>query len=142
MRHDTDSDLVSSIYRPLWLTYGFVPLIAGIDKFFNQLTFWPSYLSPMARGFLPVPSQEFMYGVGVVEIVVGLMVLTWWPKVGARIASAWLALIAINLVTLGLYDVAVRDAAMAVGAMTLARVAAWREHQAHVPVGRPMTVPH
>jgi hypothetical protein len=128
MRHDTDSDLVSSIYRPLWLTYGLVPLIAGLDKFFNLLTDWPRYLSPQAIDLLPIAPQEFMYIVGVVEMIVGLMVLTWWPKVGAWIASVWLLAIAVNLVALGAYDIAVRDVAMSVGAMTLARVAAWREH--------------
>ena len=120
---------LESLYRPLWLTYGLVPLLAGLDKFFNLLTDWPKYLSPWVAELLPVSAQSFMYAVGIIEIVVGLMVLTRWTRLGAWIAMAWLVLIAGNLVTLGLFDIAVRDLAMAVGAYTLARLAELR-HEA------------
>jgi uncharacterized membrane protein YphA (DoxX/SURF4 family) len=120
---------LESLYRPLWLTYGLVPLLAGLDKFFNLLADWPKYLSPWVEGLLPVSAQSFMYAVGIIEIVVGLMVLTRWTRLGAWIAMAWLVLIAGNLVTLGLFDIAVRDLAMAVGAYTLARLAELR-HEA------------
>jgi uncharacterized membrane protein YphA (DoxX/SURF4 family) len=121
---------LDSIYRPLWLTYGLVPLLAGLDKFLNLLTDWPKYLSPLIAGMLPVSAETFMYAVGVIEIVVGLMVLTRWTRLGAWIAAAWLVLIALNLVTLSLFDIAVRDLAMAVGAYTLARLAEARESRA------------
>jgi hypothetical protein len=52
--------------------------------------------------------------------------LTRWTRLGAWIAAAWLVLVAVNLVTLGLFDIAVRDLAMAVGAYTLARLAELR----------------
>jgi len=125
---------LETLYRPLWLTYGLVPLLAGLDKFFNLLTDWPKYLSPMVAGLLPVSAQTFMHVVGVIEIVVGLLVLTRWTRLGAWIAAAWLVLIALNLATLGLFDIAVRDLAMAVGAYTLARLAELRqESPAAVP---------
>lgn len=124
---------VESLYRPLWLTYGLVPLLAGLDKFFNLLADWPKYLSPWVAEILPVSAQGFMYAVGIIEVVVGLMVLTRWTRLGAWIAAVWLVLIAGNLVTLGLFDIAVRDLAMAVGAATLARLAALRE-EAPAPV--------
>lgn len=118
---------LESLYRPLWLTYGLVPLLAGLDKFLNLLTDWPKYLSPWIADLLPVSSQTFMYAVGIIEIAVGLMVLTRWTRIGAWIATAWLVLIALNLVTMGLFDIAVRDLAMAVGAYTLARLAELRQ---------------
>ncbi len=118
---------LESLYRPLWLTYGLVPLLAGLDKFFNLLTDWPKYLSPWVANLLPVSAQTFMYAVGIIEIAVGLMVLTRWTRLGAWIATAWLVLIALNLVTLDLFDIAVRDLAMAVGAYTLARLAELRQ---------------
>ena len=31
------------------LTYGLVPLLAGLDKFFNLLADWPKYVSPPIR---------------------------------------------------------------------------------------------
>ena len=83
---------------------------------------------------LPVSAQTFMYVVGIIEIAVGLMVLTRWTRLGAWIAAAWLVLIAVNLVTMGFFDIAVRDLAMAVGAYTLARLAELRqEYPAAVP---------
>lgn len=123
---------LESLYRPLWLTYGLVPLLAGLDKFLNLLTDWPKYLSPAIANLLPVSPETFMHAVGIIEIVVGLLVLTRWTRLGAWIAAAWLVAIAINLITMGLYDIAVRDLAMAVGATTLARLAELRHE---VPVG-------
>jgi hypothetical protein len=55
------------------------------------------------------------------------MVLTRWTKYGAYLAAGWLTAIAGNLVLAGTLDVAVRDLAMAVGAYTLARLAALQE---------------
>lgn len=114
---------LDSIYRPLWLTYGLVPLLAGLDKFTNILTDWSQYLSPLIADLVPLSPETFMWVVGVIEIVVGLMVLTRWTRLGAWIAAIWLCAIAVQLVTIGLFDIAVRDLAMAVGAYTLARLA-------------------
>jgi hypothetical protein len=118
---------LESIYRPLWLTYGLVPLLAGLDKFLNLLTDWPKYLSPTVAGLLPVSAATFMHAVGIIEIAVGLLVLTRWTRLGAWIAAAWLVLIAVNLATMGLFDIAVRDLAMSVGAYTLAKLAEMRQ---------------
>ena len=127
---------LESLYRPLWLTYGLVPLLAGLDKFLNLLADWPKYLSPAIAGLLPVSAETFMQAVGIIEILVGLMVLTRWTRLGAWIAAAWLVLIALNLVTLGMFDIAVRDLAMAVGAYTLARLAELRHES---PAAAPAT---
>ena len=125
---------LESLYRPLWLTYGLVPLLAGLDKFFNLLADWPKYLSPLIADLLPVSAQTFLYAVGIIEVLVGLLVLTRWTRLGAWIAAAWLVLIAVQLVTLGMFDIAVRDLAMAVGAYTLARLAELRQE---APAGVP-----
>jgi uncharacterized membrane protein YphA (DoxX/SURF4 family) len=103
--------------------FGVVPIVAGLDKFFNLLTNWESYLSPLATRVLPFSAGTFMRAVGLVEIAVGVMVLTRWTRVGAYLASAWLVLIALNLITTGHYlDVAARDLALAVGAFALGRL--------------------
>jgi hypothetical protein len=39
-----------------------------------------------------------MSAVGVVEMLVGIVILTGWTRIGANIASAWLLSIAFNLV--------------------------------------------
>lgn len=113
-------------YWALRLTYGLVPLLAGLDKFFGLLADWESYLSPAVASLLPVSPGTFMMAVGVIEMIVGLAVLTRFTRLGALVAAAWLVLIALNLIAAGILDVAVRDLAMAVGAFTLARLEAVR----------------
>lgn len=102
---------------------GVIPVVAGLDKFTNLLTHWEQYLSPLAISVLPVSGAVFMRVAGIIEIAVGLMILTKWTRVGAYIATSWLVAIALNLLASGHYlDVAARDVAMAVGAFALARL--------------------
>jgi hypothetical protein len=62
-----------------------------------------------------------MYVVGIIEMIVGLAILTRWTLLGSYVATAWLIAIAVNLITTGRYfDIAVRDLALAVSAYTLA----------------------
>ena len=106
----------------LRVSFGLVPLLAGLDKFTYLLTDWSQYVGPVVRSLLPVSPQTFLYAVGVVEIVVGLAVLTRWTVIGSYVAAGWLALIAVNLVLAGFFDIAVRDVVLAVAAFTLARL--------------------
>ena len=65
--------------RSWWLLrlgLGIGPIVAGIDKFFNFLTNWGMYLNPFAPRLLHIEPKTFMHLVGVVEIVVGVTVLT------------------------------------------------------------------
>jgi xanthosine utilization system XapX-like protein len=100
---------------------GLTATLAGLDKFFNILADWGSYVSPAAAALLPFSVATLMAIVGLVEIVVGMAVLTLAPRLGAYVASAWLLLVAINLVAGGHFDVAVRDVVMSIAAFTLAR---------------------
>ena len=106
---------------------GLTATLAGIDKFFNLLVDWGSYVSPIAAQVLPVSTSTFMGIVGVIEFAVGIAILAGWTRLGAYVASAWLLGVAANLVTAGFYDVAVRDVVMALAAFTLARLAEVRE---------------
>jgi uncharacterized membrane protein YphA (DoxX/SURF4 family) len=102
---------------------GVGPFLAGLDKYFNLLTNWTGYISPLALKILPFSGQTLMHVVGVIEMIVGLAILTKWTRVGAYVASAWLLVIAINLVSTGMFlDVAVRDVEMALAAYVLARL--------------------
>ena len=76
---------------------------------------------------LPVSPSAAMAAVGVVEVCVGLAILTGWTRYGALVASVWLLAVAGNLVLAGFLDVAVRDVVMAIAAFTLARMAELRE---------------
>jgi len=83
----------------LRLAFFLGPFLAGLDKFFHLLTNWDMYLSPIARNMLGNLSHPFMLLAGVIEMIVGLMIITRWTRIGGYIASLWLLLIAINLVT-------------------------------------------
>ncbi len=107
----------------LRIAFFVAPVIAGLDKFFHVLVNWDQYLSPIAKNILGGYSHTFMLAIGVVEIIVGLLVITNWTRVGAYIASIWLLLIAINLVTTGqYYDIALRDIGLCLGAFGLAKL--------------------
>ena len=57
----------------------------------------------------PAPAQQFMYFVGVTEIVAGVAVALK-PRYGAYVVAAWLGGIIVNLLTYsGYYDIALRD---------------------------------
>src|SRR5678815_5946455 len=100
---------------------GLTATLAGLDKFFNILADWERYVSPVALHVLPFSAGTFMGIVGVIEIAVGLSILVFAPRLGAYVASAWLLLVAANLVMAGYFDVAVRDVVMSIAAFTLAR---------------------
>ena len=103
--------------------------LAGLDKYFNLLTDWTMYTSPLVLTLLPFSGRTFMHIVGVIEMIVGLAILTKWTRLGSYVASAWLVAIAINLVSTGMFlDVAVRDLEMALAAFVLARMTEVREN--------------
>jgi uncharacterized membrane protein HdeD (DUF308 family) len=114
---------VKTAYNLMRVTFGIVPIVAGIDKFANLLTHWGDYVNPTIAGMLPVSPETFMMIVGVIEITAGLIVL-FRPSIGAYIVSAWLVLIGLTLLVGGKFiDVAVRDFVMAIAAFGLARMA-------------------
>ena len=107
----------------LRLGFTAAPIAFGLDKFWNQMVYWPKYLAPWIDDLMPGSAQQFMYFVGIVEIVAGVVVLLK-PRYGAYLVAAWLAGIFINLFSFpGWYDIAVRDFGLMLGALTLARLA-------------------
>ena len=107
----------------LRLAFTLAPIAFGLDKFFNVLVDWPIYLAPWINDIAPGSGQDFMYLVGGVEIVAGVLVAIK-PRYGAPVVAAWLAGIIVNLLTVpGFYDVALRDFGLLLGALTLARLA-------------------
>jgi uncharacterized membrane protein YphA (DoxX/SURF4 family) len=112
----------------LKITFGVVPIVAGLDKFTNLLTNWEQYLSPMVSQM--VPAGIFKRAVGIIEIAAGILVLSKMTRIGGYVVSAWLVAIALNLLSTGQFlDVAVRDLVMAVGAFALAKLEEARGQQ-------------
>jgi len=112
---------LSTPLHALRVALGLTATLAGLDKFFNILADWGSYVSPTAASLLPFSVPTFMGIVGVVEIAVGAAILGAAPRLGAYVAAAWLLLVAANLALGGHFDVAVRDVVMSIAAFTLAR---------------------
>ena len=112
---------VYQAYQILHWGFVVVPILAGLDKFFNRLTEWSMYLwAPLGK--LVGGSDRFMRIVGAIEIVAGFLVALK-PKVGAPIVAVWLLGIIVNLLLLGSnYDIALRDFGLFLAALALSRL--------------------
>jgi uncharacterized membrane protein YphA (DoxX/SURF4 family) len=111
-------------YLLLRVGFAALPILVGLDKFFDVLVEWPIYLAPWVDDVAPGSAQDFMYVVGTVEIVAGLAV-AFKPRYGAYLVAFWLGGIIVNLLShSGYYDVALRDFGLLIGALALARLAA------------------
>jgi uncharacterized membrane protein YphA (DoxX/SURF4 family) len=98
------------------------PIAFGLDKFFNLLTDWPGYLAPIVTDVVPITAQQFMYLVGVIEIVAGLCVF-FLPRFGSLLVAVWLAGIIVNLLLIpDFFDVALRDFGLFVATLALFRL--------------------
>ncbi len=113
---------IGQLQNSLRLSFGIVPIVAGLDKFTNLLTNWSDYLGTNIKSMLPLDALVFMKIVGIIEIIAGILVLVR-PLAGAYLVMVWLICIALQLIFGGHYfDVAVRDLVMALGALTLAQL--------------------
>lgn len=114
-------------FSAFWiLRLGFIvlPLLMGLDKFANMMTYWPGYLAPWITELLPFSAQTAMYAAGVIEIIAALAIAIK-PRYASYVVSLWLLGIIINLVSIGgLLDVALRDVGLLVAALALTRLAA------------------
>ncbi|WP_291270938.1 hypothetical protein [Geothrix sp.] len=122
------NDKLNASWWALRIGLGAAPFLAGLDKYFNLLAKWELYLNPLVLRLLPVSPVTFMHAIGLVEMAVGLAILTRWTRLGAYVAAAWLVGIALNLLTMGAFlDVAVRDLLLALAALTLAQLTEARQ---------------
>lgn len=118
------TDRVLAVLR---FTLGATAFLAGADKFTNLLADWEEYLAPIAAENIPMTSTDFMRLVGVIEMVVGALILSGRTRLGGYIASAWLLCISANLIATGEYfDIAARDVSMAAAAYALAELSRGR----------------
>ena len=114
-------------FQAFWLLrigFTLAPVLFGIDKFAHLLVDWDRYLAPEFVDLFNAQAHTLMYAVGAIEVVAGLLVL-FRPRVGGYVVAAWLAGIIVNLLLMAdFYDIALRDFGLALGALTLARLAA------------------
>jgi uncharacterized membrane protein YphA (DoxX/SURF4 family) len=117
----------AAAHQAFWLlriAFTVAPILFGLDKFFNWSVHWPDYLAGWVNNIMPGSGQEFMYFVGGVEILAGILVLLA-PRIGAFVVAAWLGGIVVNLLTDNppqYYDIALRDFGLMLAALTLGRL--------------------
>src|SRR2546427_2204999 len=76
-------------YQILHWGFTVLPIVAGLDKFFDLLVPWHQYLAPIINRLVPVDAHTFLMGVGAIEIVAGLIV-AFAPEVGGYLGLGWL----------------------------------------------------
>jgi uncharacterized membrane protein YphA (DoxX/SURF4 family) len=122
-RPDLRTDVAYQSYLLLRIGFTIAPIAFGLDKFFNVMVDWTTYLAPWINSIVPGSASTAMHLVGIVEIAAGIGVALR-PRIFAYVVAAWLAGIIVNLLTRsGYYDVALRDFGLMLGALTLARLA-------------------
>lgn len=122
-RVSADPDGAHQAYQLLRTVFVVAPIAFGLDKFFDLLVEWDTYLAPWVDDIVPGSAHDAMLLVGVVEIAAGVLVAVA-PRIGAPVVALWLAGIIVNLVTMGeFHDVALRDFGLLVGALALWRLA-------------------
>lgn len=95
---------------------GFVFVYFGIWKFVSPES-WATYVAPVIAKFLPFSTVTLMYVMGVLETVVGVMLIIGiFTQVAALLAS--LQLLAI-VTTTGWSDIVVRDIGLLLASLAL-----------------------
>ena len=128
---------------PTWhafqlLHWAFVvlPIVAGANKFFQTLGPWQTSVAPLFSDLLGVSVRSISYTVGAAEGVMGIIV-AFSPRIGGWLMAAWLwGIVVTQLIGPGYVDVALRDAALSLGALALARLAVQFDHAINPPVQR------
>jgi len=97
------------------------PILFGLDKFLKLMVSWDKYLAPWIVRIVG-NAHRFMYLIGAIEIVAGIVVAVK-PRWGAHIVALWLLGIIFNLLMYpGFYDAALRDFGLLLAALALGRL--------------------
>jgi uncharacterized membrane protein YphA (DoxX/SURF4 family) len=119
----TKSDPAYQAFVTLRVGFTVLPIVMGVDKFFNNLVDWERYLAHWIANISPWSATGTMHVVGIIEIAAGMLVAIK-PRYFAYLVAAWLGGIIVNLLTYsGFYDIALRDFGLMLGALTLGRLA-------------------
>ncbi len=120
----------NNLHTLLKYVFVIVPIVAGLDKYFNILVQWDTYLAPSTLDLLPFSGETFMKIVGIIEVIAGIIVALK-TQIGAYIVSIWLLLIALSLILTWWHpDVGVRDIVMAISAYVLAKLSSLNKGKA------------
>lgn len=106
--------------RILRLGLGAVLLVFGVSKLADPVG-WLGYLPPWLAGVLPIAPQQFFVGVGVLEAVLGALLVTGYAlRVVALLAALYLLSV---IVAVGANEIAVRDFGLLMALLALSVLA-------------------
>ncbi len=104
----------------LRVTYGFLFILVGADKFFNRLTDWHQFVGATASHFLPISGNLLLHFFGAVQILAGILLFTRWILYGIYLIFALLLIIFVNLFSAPTSFIVIgHDIAMIVGIIVL-----------------------
>jgi hypothetical protein len=109
-------------FQILQAVFTIVPIITGLDKFLGLLVHWDKYLSPVLVRLLGSYFHTVVLAAGALEVLFGVGVAIK-PKIFGYILFVWFLMIVANLMmNTGLWDIALRDFALALGALAMTRL--------------------
>ena len=121
MKENSINSRLINITNILKISYGLLFIIAGLDKFLNLTTNWQQYVNPAILQVIDYSILHII--VAIIEITLGILVLTKYTREGAYGIAIWFFIIILNLVTMWHYlDIAARDLVLAIGAICLAKL--------------------
>jgi hypothetical protein len=110
-------------YQILYYTFIVVFALAGLDKFLHAMTQWERYVSPSISSILHLSAGAIVLFAGLIEMLAAAAVALK-PRIGSWVVSAWLWLIAINLLTVPLYDMVLLVLALSAAGLAFTRLSA------------------
>ena len=110
-------------YQILYYTFISLFAIAGFDKFLHAMTQWEHYVSPAIASALHMSAGAIVITSGFIELLAAAAVALK-PRIGSWVVSVWLWLLAINLLTVPLYDMVLIVLALSAAAFAFIRLSA------------------
>ncbi|CAN5733651.1 hypothetical protein BH11PAT2_BH11PAT2_07280 [soil metagenome] len=116
--HITAGNLSIMLLR---LSYAAFLVVIGIDKILHtdMIAPWVMYIGPVIHTILPVSPVTVISVEGLIEIALGIVLLTTWIRLGAIFLLVTTLLLCVDLFLLGFYNLALHDLLFCAGTFVL-----------------------
>ncbi len=125
----------SEINYSWWLLrmlFGINFIGAGVDKFFGFVTNWHQFINPSLVLLTKLPVTAIVFGMGAIELGLGILVFTRWVKTAALFIAVWMISNGLYLAFFNMYlDTAARYCTLGIGALVLFHLTRVREKLAN-----------
>lgn len=116
--HITAGTVSIMVLRFLFAAY---LLAIGADKILHTdiISVWTSLVGPVIHTLLPLPLVTVVSIEGIVEIILGVVLLTTWIRIGSIILLLTTLLLCVDLFILGINNLALHDLLFCAGVVVL-----------------------